>query len=90
MAKAIIDPGEVKRFAAELKRFTDTMHEQMNALMSRHRTLGQTWRDQEHQKFSEEFEHTMRTLARFRGQVGEHVPFLIRKAQRAEDYLNQR
>ncbi|MCP4760006.1 MAG: WXG100 family type VII secretion target [Planctomycetes bacterium] len=90
MAKAIIDPDEVRRFASELKRFTDTMHEQMNSLMSRHRSLGQSWRDQEHQKFSEEFEHTMRTLGRFRTDVSEHVPFLLRKAQRADDYLNQR
>lgn len=90
MAKAIIDPGEVRRFAQDLKRFTETMHEQMTALTSRHRQLGQTWRDQEHRKFSEEFEHTMRALSRFREQTSEHVPFLLRKAQRAEDYLNQR
>ena len=89
MAKAIIDPAEVRRFAADLRRFTDGMHEQMNALASRHRSLGQTWRDQEHTKFSEEFEHSMRSLGKFREQVTEHVPFLLRKAQRADDYLNQ-
>ncbi len=89
MAKAIIDPAEVRRFAADLRRFTDGMHEQMNALVSRHRNLGQTWRDQEHKKFADEFEHTMRSLGRFREQVTEHVPFLLRKAQRADDYLNQ-
>lgn len=90
MAKAIIDPGEVRRFAQDLKRFTDTMHEQMTGLTSRHRQLGQSWRDQEHRKFTEDFEHTMRTMARFREQTAEIVPFLMRKAQRAEDYLNQR
>jgi hypothetical protein len=31
----------------------------------------------------------MRSLGRFREQVTEHVPFLLRKAQRADDYLNQ-
>jgi uncharacterized protein YukE len=90
MAKAIIDPGEVRKFAADLQRFTTTMEEQMNALMARHRSLGQTWKDQEHRKFSEEFEHSMRSLGRFREVVNEHVPFLKKKAQRAEDYLNQR
>ena len=65
MAKAIIDPTEVRRFAADLRRFTDGMHEQMNALVSRHRSLGQTWRDQEHTKFSDEFEHSMRSSAGF-------------------------
>ena len=90
MAKAIIDPGEVRKFASDLQRFTNAMEEQMNALMARHRVLGQTWKDQEHRKFSEEFEHSMRSLARFRTTVHEHVPFLKKKAQRAEDYLNQR
>jgi uncharacterized protein YukE len=90
MAKAIIDPDEVRKFAADLQRFTTTMEEQMNALMARHRSLGQTWKDQEHRKFSEEFEHSMRSLGRFRNTVHEHVPFLKKKAQRAEDYLNQR
>jgi uncharacterized protein YukE len=90
MAKAIIDPGEVRKFASDLQRFTNAMEEQMNALMARHRALGQTWKDQEHRKFSEDFEHSMRSLARFRNTVHEHVPFLKKKAQRAEDYLNQR
>ncbi len=89
MAKAIIDPGEVRKFAADLRRFSEGMNEQMSALMSRHRALAHTWRDQEHKKFADEFEHTMRTLGRFREHVTDHVPFLIRKAQRAEDYLNQ-
>ncbi|MBT4766887.1 MAG: hypothetical protein HOO04_00830, partial [Phycisphaerae bacterium] len=71
-------------------RFTNAMEEQMNALNSRHRSLGQTWKDQEHRKFSEDFEHSMRALARFREVVNEHIPFLKKKAQRAEDYLNQR
>ncbi|MBT5381583.1 MAG: WXG100 family type VII secretion target [Phycisphaerae bacterium] len=90
MAKAIIDPGEVRKFASDLQRFTNVMEEQMNALNSRHRSLGQTWKDQEHRKFSEDFEHSMRALARFREVVNEHIPFLKKKAQRAEDYLNQR
>jgi len=90
MAKAIIDPGEVRKFASELQRFTDSMHEHMTSLMSQHRQLGQSWRDQEHRKFSDEFEHAIRTLARFRNDVSEYIPYLKRKAQRAQDYLDQR
>jgi hypothetical protein len=32
----------------------------------------------------------MRQMARFRELTSDHIPFLLRKAQRAEDYLNQR
>jgi|TARA_B110000495_G_C22570904_1_gene343711 uncharacterized protein YukE len=90
MAKAIIDPGEVRKFASDLQRFTTVMEEQMNALNSRHISLSQTWKDQEQRKFSEDFDHSMRALGRFREVVNDHIPFLKKKAQRAEDYLNQR
>ena len=52
--------------------------------------LGDTWRDQEHKKFSEEFEQTMKVLARFVEASAEHIPFLMRKAERIEEYLQQR
>jgi uncharacterized protein YukE len=90
MAKAVVDPAEVRRFAQDLKRFTEGLGDQMNQLNARHRNLAQTWRDQEHKRFTEEFEQCMRQMARFRELTAEHVPFLVRKAQRAEDYLNQR
>ena len=52
--------------------------------------LSQSWRDREHEKFSEEFQQTMQVLSRFIEVADEHVPFLIRKADRAEEYLRQR
>ena len=62
----------------------------MGSLQARFGALESTWRDQEHRRFSEEFEQCMRQMARFRDLTSEHIPFLLRKAQRAEDYLNQR
>ena len=90
MAKAVVDPVEVRRFAQDLKRFTEGLQDQMNKLNARQHNLGQTWRDQEHRRFSEEFEQCMRQMAHFRELASDHIPFLLRKAQRAEDYLNQR
>ncbi|MFN9994057.1 MAG: WXG100 family type VII secretion target [Phycisphaerales bacterium] len=90
MAKAIMDPGEVRRFAHELKKFNMTVREQMTVMLARMNELGQTWRDQEHAKFAEEFEQTMRALARFSEVSDQHVPFLLRKAEKIEEYLKQR
>lgn len=90
MAKAVVDPGELRRFAHDLKRFNDELQAQMGVMQGRLITLGQTWRDQEHQKFVEEFEHTMKVLNRFTDASREHIPFLIRKAERVEEYLQQR
>ncbi len=50
----------------------------------------ETWRDQEHQKFAQEFEQTVRVLEQFIRTSEQHSPFLLKKAQRLREYLNQR
>ena len=90
MAKAQVDPAELRRFAQDLKRFNDEVHNQMKLMHGRMTALGQSWRDQEHTKFTEEFEETLKVLLRFTEAAQQHIPFLIRKAERAEEYLQQR
>lgn len=90
MAKAVADPEEIRRFAQLLKRFSVGLGQQMSQINGQMTSLGQTWRDQEHAKFVNEFEQTMRQLARFNEAVEEQVPFLLRKADRLEEYLRQR
>lgn len=90
MAKAVVDPAELRRFAQDLKRFNTTLRDQMAVLQARLTELGQTWRDQEQTKFTEEFEQTMRVLVRFADATDKHIPFLLRKAEKIEEYLNQR
>ena len=90
MAQAIMDPEEVRRFAAELKRFKDDIQARASSLQARFAALGGTWEDQEHEKFAEEFISTMKVLKKFVEVADKHAPFLLRKAQRIEDYLSQR
>ncbi len=90
MSKAIVDPAELRRFALDLKRFNANLQSQMTVLAGRLNSLGQSWRDQENTKFVEEFESTMKVLARFVDASEHHIPFLVRKAEKIEDYLNQR
>jgi uncharacterized protein YukE len=90
MAKAVVDPAELRRFAQELRRFNTGLRDQIGSLGVRFNNLGDTWRDQEHAKFAEEFEQTMRVLARFADAADQQVPFLLRKAEKIEEYLNQR
>jgi len=90
MSKAIVDPAELRRFAQDLKRFSAALSSQMAVLQGRMLTLGQTWRDQEQAKFAEKFESTLKVLGRFSDDVSEHVPFLLKKAEKIEEYLNQR
>ncbi|MES2568724.1 MAG: WXG100 family type VII secretion target [Verrucomicrobiota bacterium] len=90
MAQAIMDPEEVRRFAKELKRFNDEVQVRASALQARFAALGGTWQDQEHEKFAEEFVVTMKVLKRFVEVSEKQTPFLLKKAQRIDDYLNQR
>ena len=88
--QAIVNPEELERFARELKRFNDEIKERTNRLQGQFRQLGETWRDQEHRKFAEEFWKTMGVIQAFTKTADKHVPFLLRKAERAREYLRQR
>lgn len=85
-----MDPAEVRRFAEELKRFNQDLQNRMSLLQARFSSLGDSWQDQEHAKFSEEFRSTMKALAKFMDISNQHGPYLLRKARRIEDYLQQR
>ena len=89
MAQVVIEPEQVKRFAEELQRFNRDLQHRMGSLQARFNALGDSWQDQEHEKFSEEFKDTLKTLKKFMDLSQQHVPYLMRKAQRIEEYLKQ-
>jgi len=88
VAKAVVDPEELRRFAFELKRFNTDVQAQVSSIQRRFVKLGETWQDQEHAKFAEQFEKLIGTLAKFVDASDKHIPFLLRKAQKAQDYLD--
>ena len=77
------------RFAEELQRFNRDLQNRLGSLQARFAALGESWQDQEQAKFSEEFKQTLKTVKRFMEMSEQHVPYLLRKAQRVEDYLKQ-
>ena len=89
MSKANVDPAELRRFALDLKRFTDDIEALMGQLHGRMNALGGTWRDQEHKKFAEAFQQTTKALGSFVETAGEHSAFLNKKAAAIEQYLSQ-
>lgn len=85
-----MDPEEVRRFASELKRFNDDVQSRASGLQARFAALSSTWQDQEHEKFAADFVSTMKVLKKFVEVSEKHTPYLLRKAQRIEQYLDQR
>ena len=90
MPRAIVDPEELRRFTAELKRFNTELKERIAGIHHRFVKLGETWQDQEHAKFAEVFDQLVRTLAQFAEAADKHIPFLLRKAESIQKYLDQR
>jgi len=90
MPQAIVDPGELRRFALQLKKFNDDLMGQMTMIHGQLAGLGTSWRDRENEKFVEEFEQTLKVIKHFVEATNQHIPFLLRKAERIEDYLQQR
>lgn len=89
MAKASVNPEELRRFARDLGRFNSELQNLMSGLHAKMLGLERTWRDQEQHKFAEEFEQTIKTLSRFLEASEQHASFLQRKAGHIEDYLQQ-
>lgn len=90
MAKAIVDPEELLRFAQYYKKFNEGMRTELTKMNGAVNNLAQTWRDQEFARFSQDFDQAIRQINAFLSQGDEHVKMLARKAQKADEYLQQR
>lgn len=90
MSQIVASPEEMERFARELKKFNSQLADSMKRLNGQFARLGETWRDQEHRKFAQEYEQTMRVLKQFQRSSEQQIPFLLRKARRLRDFLKQR
>ena len=90
MSQAIVDPGELRRFAGLLREFNNDLQARLGSVAGQLNLLHQTWRDQEHLKFAEEFSEHLKLLSRFVEANERHVPYLVRKADRIEEYMQQR
>ena len=90
MPQAIVDPEELRRFAVSLKKFSGDVQERISSLNGQLAGLERSWRDQEQKKFAEEFQQQIQVLAKLVEMVDRHIPYLMRKAEIIEEYLQQR
>jgi uncharacterized protein YukE len=88
--QAVVKPEDVRRFASQLKDFTNKLNNDSSRLQAQFKRLGETWRDQEHIRFAQEFEQATRVFKKFMEDSNQYIAYLIRKAEAAEVYLRQR
>ncbi|MFN7875089.1 MAG: WXG100 family type VII secretion target [Pirellula sp.] len=86
MGQAIVDPEQLRNFAMQLKRFSGLLSDASTKLSQQMQHLAITWRDQEHQKFVQEFEQELKQLNRLIESSERHVPYLVRKADLIDEY----
>ena len=88
--QAIVHPDDLHRFAEQLAHYRNDLESSTAKLKAQFSTLGDTWRDLERERFEREFEETVKVINHFISIADEHIPFLHRKAERAQEYLDQR
>jgi uncharacterized protein YukE len=87
--QVIVNPDELKNFAQNLKVFNENLTNNSKKLHGQFKRLGESWRDQEHEKFKREFEQAMKTIQKFMEASNQYILFLKRKAEIAQNYLDQ-
>jgi uncharacterized protein YukE len=90
MPQTHADPDELERFAQILKQFHNDLSNRTTALKQQFARLENTWHDQEHSRFAQEFQQTTAILERFIHKAEADVSFLMKKASILRDFLNQR
>lgn len=89
VSQAIVNPEELERFARDLKQFNAQLADSLARLNGQFANLGETWRDQEQQKFAQEFVQTTRVLHHFMQSAEQQIPALMKKAAIIRQYLNR-
>lgn len=87
MPQAVVDPEELRQFAASLRRMQMGMRDQLSTVQHQLESLGTTWRDQEHARFSERFGEHTRAMAKLAEESEDYIRYLLRKAEQIETYL---
>ena len=87
MPQAVVDPDELRQFARALKKFNDDLRDRTSRMNNQLNALAATWRDQEHKKFSQQYEEHVKLIGRFLETSEQHVPYLMRKADQVDEYL---
>lgn len=89
-AQVFVNPDDIRDFARALRDFNRELADATASLHARFIKLGDTWRDQEHDKFAQEFDALVRTLRHFHRSSEDQIPTLIKKADWIDGYLGHR
>jgi uncharacterized protein YukE len=88
MSQAIIDPDEVRRFAARLQEMAGYLQNRKTLVKSSFSELRDVWRDQKYSQFDRVFSEAVTRLDQFVRYSEMYAEYLKNKAQKADIYLD--
>ena len=89
MSMAIANPKELRNFANILQKYLENIEEETGDLTSAFSSLGDTWQDQQKNKFEEILKELLAVLKRFEEDASEQIPHLLKMAEDLETYLGR-
>lgn len=81
-----VDPEELRKFAAELKRFSETLSENMRRTQGQMGQLSESWRDAEFEQFRAAMASTYPLIQQFIEEAEKTAPTLLRDAEAIQEY----
>ena len=87
MAQVQGNPEEMRRFAQALRHFSQELEQSTRRIDQQSKSVGQSWRDQEYQKFIREWDRTLQMVHRFLREAPSYERHVMQKAQALEEYL---
>lgn len=85
MAQIHTDPEKMRRFAGNLKKFADTVNNEMSSMKGKLGRLGETWQDQQYEGFVEIFLKAEKMLKDFVNETQRTAPLIERDAAAIEE-----
>lgn len=89
MSMAIANPEELRNFANTLQKYLENIEEETGGVISAFSSLGDTWQDQQKNKFEEILKELLAVLKRFEEDASEQIPHLLKMAEDLETYLGR-
>ena len=89
MSMAIANPEELRRFANALEVYIQRIDEETGRIASQFNSLGDSWKDEQHLRFENDFNELRSQVALFKERTAEYPPHLYAMANDLDQYLRR-
>lgn len=89
MSDVRANPDQIEQFATSLAVFGQNVREELARIHVAFDQLSETWIDEAHERYSQQFEEMVPPISRLMEETPDHVMHLLRKAEELRAYLSR-